>query len=227
MTPGPLAAALSGSIGGTTFSRNRGGPYVRNRSIPVDPNTSSQQNVRSILATQSASWADQTDAIRAAFQNWAVQNPVVNALGRTILLSGQQAFVQLNSRLAFRALATLTSPPIVNAPDGLATLAVAGDIGAGAVDITFTVTPLPADTQLWIQAAVLNSAGVAYVRNLFRFISGSAAAAASPFDIQTAVEAKFGTLIVGQTLHVRVATFGNLTGLLSVPLEDSVVIITT
>lgn len=227
ITPGPLAAAVSGSIGGVVFSRNRGGAYVRNRSVPVDPNTIAQQNVRSILATQSSSWADQTDAVRAAFQNWAVQNPVINALGHSILLSGQQAFVQLNARLAFLNEALLTEPPIINAPDGLASLVVDGDIGLGDVDLSFTVTPLPANIKLWIQAAVVNSAGIRYVRNLLRFVSGSPPAQISPFDIQSLVEAKFGTLIVGQTLHVRVSTFDSTTGLLSVGLEDSVVITTT
>ncbi len=226
-TPGPLAAAISGSIGGTVFSRNRGGTYVRNRSIPVDPNTIAQQEVRAILATQSSAWADQTDAVRAAFQNWAVQNPVVNALGHSILLSGQQAFVQINARLAFFSLSPLTSPPIINAPDGLSSLDVDGDIGLGDVDLTFGVTPLPANIALWIRAAVVNSAGVSYVRNKLRFVLGSATAQASPLDIQTQVEAKFGTLVVGQTLHVRVSTFDTTTGLLSVGLEDKVVITTT
>ena len=226
ITPGPLAAAVSGSIGGTTFSHNRGGPYVRNRSIPTDPNTQSQQNVRSILATQSASWADQTDAIRAAFGNWAVQNPVINALGRSILLSGQQAFVQLNSRLALNGDTLLTAPPIINAPDGLETLVLDADIGVGDVDLTFTATPTGANVKLWILAAVINSAGVKYVRNRLRFIGVSGLAEASPFVIQTLVEDKFGVLVNGQTLHVRVATFDQTTGLLSVGLEDSFVVFT-
>ena len=226
ITPGPLAAAVSGSIGGVVFSRNRGGAYVRNRSIPVDPNTQSQQNVRSILATQSASWADQTDAVRAAFANWAVQNPVINALGNSILLSGQQAFVQLNARLALNGDTLLTEPPIINAPDGLASLVLDADIGVGDVDLTFTVTPTPANVKLWILAAVVNSAGVKYVRNLFRFIGVSGTAEASPFVIQSLVETKFGALINGQTLHVRVSTFDETTGLLSVGLEDSLLVFT-
>lgn len=224
MLPGPLAGAISGKVGGVVFSHNRGGAYVKSLTIPVDPNTQSQQEVRSILATQSASWADQSDALRASFQNWAVQNPVINALGRSILLSGQQAWVQLQSRLALNADTLLTAPPIINAPDGLATLVLDADIGVGDVDLTFTATPTAANIKLWILAAVVNSAGVKYVRNLYRFIGVSGTAEASPFVIQSLVEAKFGTLVNGQTLHVRVATFDETTGLLSVGLEDSKVV---
>ena len=226
MLPGPLAGAISGKVGGDVFSHNRGGAYVKSLTIPVDPNTQSQQNVRSILATQSSSWADQTAAVRAAFENWAVQNPVINALGRSILLSGQQAFVQLNSRLALNGDTLLTEPPIINAPDGLATLVLDADIGIGDVDLTYTTTPTAANVKLWILAAVINSAGVTYVRNRLRFIGVSGTAEASPFVIQSLVEDKFGALINGQTLHVRVSTFDETTGLLSVGLEDSLVVFT-
>lgn len=226
-TAGPIAATISGSIGGTTFSRNRGGTYMRNRAIPLNPNTSFQINVRSILATQSQAWADQTAAVRAAWENWAVQNPVINALGRSIILSGAQAFIQLNARLQLAGDPVLTAPPIVNAPDGLLTLSQSGDIGAGAVAASFTASPLGGSTSLWMTVAVVNSAGVSYVRNLLRFIGQSADAQVSPFDNQALIETRFGALIVGQTLHVRIATFDAATGLLSVPLEDSVVITTT
>lgn len=227
MTPGPLAAALSGSVGGTVFSRNRGGAYVRNRSIPVDPNTSFQIAVRAALAAQSQNWADRSDAERNAWESWALQNPVTNALGNAIRLSGHQAYVQINSRLDLVDVSTIDVPPIENAPTGLDSLIVDGDIGVGDVDIVFTATPLAANVAIWLQAAVVNSPGITYVRNLIRFLGISTLAQASPMDIQTEVEDRFGTLIVGQTLHVRAGTFDTTTGLLSFPLSDSVLVTTT
>ena len=227
MTPGPLAAALSGSVGGTVFSRNRGGAYVRNRSIPVDPNTSFQIAVRAFLSAQSQNFADRTAAERAAWRSWALQNLVINALGNQIRLSGHQAYVQLNSRIALIGATTIDVPPIINAPTGLDSLVLDADIGVGDVDVAFTGTPLDAGVGLWIQAAVTNSPAITYVRNLLRFIFLSPDAQASPLDIQTEVEARFGTLIVGQTLHVRVGTFERTTGLLSVALEDSTVVSTS
>ncbi len=226
-TPGPVAARISGSIGGTTFSRNRGGSYMRLRTIPTDPNTAAQQNARAIFSSQSQAWSALTAAQRAAFENWTKQNPIIDTLGASMLLSGHQAFVKLNSRLDKDDEATLTEPPIVKAPLALDTVVVDGDIGLGDVDLVFTATPLAATVKLWVQAAVLNSVGITYVRNRYRFVMTSAAAAASPVDIQAEVEAVFGVLIVGQTLHVRVSTFDTATGLLSVGLEDSVVITTT
>ncbi len=226
-TPGPVAARISGSILGTVFSRNRGGAYMRGRTIPTDPNTASQQSARAILSAQSQAWQARTDAERAAWLNWAKQNPIIDTLGESILMSGHQAYVALNSRLAKDGATLLTLPPIAAPPLALTSIVQDGDEGAGDVDLTFAATPLAAGVKLWIQAAVVNSSGVSYVKNLLRFVGTSAAAETSPFDDEALIETKFGALIVGQTIHVRVATFDTATGLMSVALEDSVVVTTT
>ncbi len=227
ITPGPLVSRISGSVGGTTFAHNRGGAYARARVVPTDPNTTFQQSRRAILSAQSQGWSARTDAERAAWSNWAKQNPVTDVLGASILLSGHQAYVKINSRLDLDDQTLLTVPPIVKAPLALDTLIQDGDIGLGDVDMAFTATPLPANVKLWILAAVLNSAGITYVKNLLRFIGTSAAAEVSPFDNEALITARFGALIVGQTLHVRAGTFDTATGLLSVGLESKVVITTT
>ncbi len=102
-----------------------------------------------------------------------------------------------------------------------------GDIGAGDVDLVFAATPLAANEKLWMTAAVVDSAGVTYVKNLRKFIGTSAAAQTSPFDNQALIEAVFGTLVVGQTIHMLASTFSTVTGLLSVPLSDTVVVTTS
>ncbi len=226
-TPGIAVSQLSGSVGGTTASRNRGGAYFRNRAIPTNPSSPAQESVRAIMASQSQSWGDRTDAQRAAWKSWAVQNPVTYALGNSISLSGHQAYVQINSRLDLIDNATLLVPPVINAPLALDTLTLAADIGAGNVVLTFSASPLAADTVLWIEAAIVNSAGIDYVRNLFRFIGISPTAQTTAYDIETIFTTKFGAPIVGQTMHVRVATFHVPSGLKSVPLTSSAVVVST
>lgn len=224
---GFIAGALSGSAGGITASHNKGGQYFRLRSIPTNPSSTKQQEVRAILASQSQGWADRTDAERNAWENWAQENTITNALGDSILMSGHQAYIKLNSRLDLDGDTLLTVPPIINAPAALESAVQAADIGVGAVDLTFTATPLPATVKLWMTAAVTNSPGISFIKNLLRFVGTSAAAETSPFDNQTLIEAVFGALIVGQTLTVRAATFDVATGLLSVPLESRAVVVST
>ncbi len=226
-TPGPTVAAVSGSIGGTVYSHNRGGAYIRNRSIPITSTTSFALLAKARLATASSAWRVLTDANRAAWLSWALQNPVTDTLGFPRHLTGQQAYVALSVRLAIIGTAAVDDPPIIGAPTGLLTVVQDGDIGLGDVDIEFTASPLAATSMLWIQAAVTNSQGINNVNNLYRFVGVSAAAETSPFDDEALITARLGTLIVGQKLHVKVSVLDDSNGLLSLPLVDSVIITTT
>lgn len=224
MTPGPTVAALSGSIGGTVFSHNRGGAYIRNRSIPITSGSVEAQNARARLATASTAWQGLTDAQRLAWVGWALQNPVTNALGFPRHLTGHQAYVSLNVRLAVDGISPITAPPIVPAPDGLLTLVQDADIGVGDVEAVFAASPLGATEKLWIQAAVTNSVGINNVNNLYKFCGTSSAAETTPFDDQSLIEARLGALVEGTKLHVKISVFDTDTGLLSLPLSDNVVV---
>ncbi len=226
-TPGPTVAAVSGSIGGTVFSHNKGGMYMRNRSIPTISTTPPALAAKSRLATEASAWSGITPGERQSWDQYALQRPVIDTLGNPRHLTGFQSFVGINARRATAADVRILTPPIVTSPDGLLTLIVDGDIGLGDVDVTFTPTPLGATEEIWLRAAVTNSPGINYVSNLLRFIMHSSGAQASPLDIQTETELVLGTLVVGQTLHVEVSVYDNATGLLSTPIRDSVVITTT
>ncbi len=222
-----MIGAASGSVGGQTFSRNRYGAYVRTRAIPVNPNTIAQQNARSRLSTYSANWQNLTTAQQLSWANWANQNPITNTLGQSQALTGQAAYVGTNTRLAQATDTAILVPPINPAPTSLVSLAGTWDIGLGTYELSFTATPLAADDRLWIQAAVVNSAGIRYVKNLLRVIDISAKALPTLYDTQAATEAIFGTLVVGQVVHVWAAVFDSATGLLSVPLSTSGVVVST
>jgi len=226
-TPGIAIGAASGSIGGTTFSRNRYGAYTRTRAIPVNPNTLAQQNARSRLSTYSANWQTLTASQRLAWKSWANQNPITNTLGAQQVLTGQAAYVGLNTRLAQATDTAIDVPPLTPAPTSLVSLSGTWDIGAGDFQLVFTATPLGADDRLWVQAAVVSSAGINYIKNLLRVVVITAKAQASLYDSQSAIEAVFGGLQVGQIVHVWASVFDSATGLLSVPLSTKGTVVTT
>lgn len=87
----------SGSIGGMTFSHNSSGMYTRGRTIPTNPNSQAQAEVRSTLALVSQRWGLISQANRDSWSNYAAVTPVTNVLGDSILLSGQQMFVRCNT----------------------------------------------------------------------------------------------------------------------------------
>lgn len=96
-TPGPLGADFSGSIGSTTASRNRFGPYLRTKAIPVNPNTVRQQTVRAEFATMVNLWNNTlTQAERDAWVLWADNTTILGKDGSPINITGQNAYVRFN-----------------------------------------------------------------------------------------------------------------------------------
>jgi hypothetical protein len=228
ITAGPMVGQVSGRLGSVVFSHNRGGPYVRNGTIPTLVTSQEAINAKARLSAQSQAWDNLTAIQRLAWLEWARSNPVVNRLGSQVTIAGNAAFVGINTRLAYAGDTLLTEPPIADPPLALASLTPTFDLGPGTFDLAFTATPLPAGVKLWVTITVLNNPAVNYVENRLRLLLASAAAQASPLDIETETTARFGTLSVGQKIVARVFTFDGATGLISAPLQaDGLIVDTT
>lgn len=223
--PGPTVAEVRGSIGGTTYSRNRYGAYMRYRAKPTVSQTEKATNAKARMAAQTQAWQNLTVAQQLAWNMWANGNPVVGRLGVPQLLTGHAAFVGINTRLMLTAAAVLTTPPTTPAPAGLVTMSFVADKTLSTCDITYTATPLAADDKLWLQGCYVASAGKHWVENLFRFCGVGPLAQASPADRFAAIEAAIGAMTIGHRLIMKVSVFDTLTGLLSAPLrsEDTIV----
>lgn len=92
-----IIAAGSGSIGGCTFSRNRFGQYVRRRAVPVNPGSTQQTIMTAQLTALVARWKIITQSQRDGWTNYALNTPRTDALGNTIILTGQQMFIACNA----------------------------------------------------------------------------------------------------------------------------------
>jgi len=93
----PILGNISGKVAGNVFSRNRGGSYVRLGTNVVNPNTPAQQQVRAIMGDLAVAWSeDLTAADRTAWDLYAAAVPMVNRIGATIFLTGQNHFVRSN-----------------------------------------------------------------------------------------------------------------------------------
>lgn len=222
---GVMVGAASGSLGSTVFSRNRYGAYVRNRTKPVVPTTPYTQTAKQFLATASSAWRGLTSAQREQWANWAQQNPVPNRLGDPQVLTGQAAYCKLNVNIAIAGGSPITSPPVAAVPTSLTSLTGTFDIGAGDFEIAFTPTPLGTNNVLYTLAAVVDSAGITFVKNYYKLVDVSAANQATGYDLQASIENRFGSLQVGQVVHLLCSVLSRTTGLRSqpVPLIGTVV----
>lgn len=149
---------MSGSMAGNTFARNRFGNYVRARTVPVNPNSERQTNMRAIISDLVEHWNDTLTADqRDAWNSYAAAIAWQNKLGETIHLSGFNHFVRANSlRLLEGTLAIVADGPVtLTLPDVDPT--VSFEIPAdGNLDLTYD------DTHVWCdedEAAMLIFAG--------------------------------------------------------------------
>ncbi len=141
----PLFSQASGSLAGTTFSRNRGGMYCRARALPTNPNSPEQQAIRILMKLLAAQWHDVLDADeREAWETYAANVPLVNRLGEPKNVTGVNMFVRSNMvRLQADevSLPLLTAAPTTfNLGEFTAPTIVDVDAGDGESDIGFTNT---------------------------------------------------------------------------------------
>lgn len=111
----PEGVTKSGSGGGTTHSHNRFGAYTRTRTIPVNPNTQRQVNMRNFLAALTIAWQNTlTQVQRDAWEVYADNVPWLNKLGQTVHLTGFNHYLRSN---AVRLQNTGTVPEVVRVDD--------------------------------------------------------------------------------------------------------------
>lgn len=205
-----LATSISGSIGGITGSHNRGGLYLRARRIPTNPSSPAQVLVRAYLATATTTWATLSNAQRADWELYAANVPVINPLGDSIHLSGQQWFVKCNS-LRLRAGKSVINPaPTVFALEPLTAPSInaANEVGQ-TIDIAFTATDPWAnevDGGLSVQIGLPQSPGIGFYKTPFRW-SGTIDGAATPPTSPATINSPFA-LTAGQKVWARVTAFG-------------------
>jgi hypothetical protein len=208
---GALVVAGSGKVGGHVASRNRAGAYLRTKVTPVNPSTSSQLTVRQRLTNFSQAWRGLTEAQRAAW------NAAVGSYARTDVFgdlknpTGFNLYQRLNNNLNAVGQAALTLPPIVDEVLTVNFTGLAGAAGASTLALTLSGA-VPAGTSMKVFATPGVSPGVSFVKSEYRLIAVEAAAAASPIASGADWELKFGDLVAGQKVFVKVVFVNNTTG---------------
>ena len=218
-TAGGAVGQISGRVAGMVFSHNKSGPYVRNGTFPTQPVSGYKNVVKERLTVVSEGWNAITEPQRIAWRAYAAATPMTNRLGKSVHMSGNAMFVAINTRVVTTGPLSnmysylLENPPGTGAkPLRFTASSMSYDIGAGDVSYTYDLTPLGAGVRLFVEAAVTRNKGVTFVKNLFKLCAVSALAAASPQNLQAAIETRFGALVVGQRLWIRAFLNDRLTG---------------
>lgn len=132
-----LLSDLSGSIGGTTYARNRGGLYARNKTVPINPRTAIQEANRNLFGAISTVYGSLTQGQLDGWRTAGHAYPQINRLGDSYFPSGRQLFMMCNQNLALVDLPSIVDAP---PPDALPVLPVDAPIIVVEADASSLVT---------------------------------------------------------------------------------------
>lgn len=94
-----IIADARGSVNGTTFSRNKAGAYMRNRTYPVNPNSTRQQAVRAAMNNLAFNFQTFPRETVNSWNEIAATYPAFNKLGEEYIQSGKQLYVSCGLNL--------------------------------------------------------------------------------------------------------------------------------
>jgi hypothetical protein len=208
----PIITQASGSIGGATYSRNRGGMYIRARAVPTNPNSPQQQTVRTAVAALVNAWNNVlTPAQRLVWDTYAENTPVLNTLGEPVNVGGLGMYIRGNVPALQAGLARIDDGPTVF-NTGEYTEPVVGAISAGGNTMSLAFT----NTDAWASEddaamLVLISRGQNPSKNYFKgpyryagkIDGNSGAPPASPASIDLPFAVAVGQKVFCQVRVVR------------------------
>ncbi len=106
-----IVTGASGSVGGTTYAKNRNGMYLRAKIAPGQPRSAAQDNVRANFTGSAQAWRGLTDAQRAGWNALGAQVTTTDALGQSSTLTGAQMHQSLNGVLATTGVSPISDAP--------------------------------------------------------------------------------------------------------------------
>lgn len=210
-TFGPIISAARGKIGGTVFSANKSGPYVKAWSRGSNPASPDQTAHRAVITEFSQAWSDLTDTQK---NNWATYSALpaqllTSPLGEDYAISGFNWYVALNQNLRSSSEGAISDAPVLGTPDTpiIETVTFRNTPSAtnSAVKLT-AASPDLADFHA-VKALVVNSVGRTAQASVRPHMITEVPSVGGRFLIfQDELEARFGTIQSDQKLFVTVRT---------------------
>lgn len=138
---------VSGSIGGATYARNRGGMYSRGRAMPSNPQSVYQTEVRNSVAGLTAAWSQTlTQDQRDGWSVYAANVPVLDRLGDSRLISAMNWYVRNNVPRMQAGLAVVSDAPTTYTLPAFTVGSVTIDVSSANASIVFD------DSEEWANA---------------------------------------------------------------------------
>jgi len=159
---GTTVVGIAGTIGGITFSRNKGGPYIRSWGNSPNQRKTLQNLQRSYIAGMAAAWRACTAAQRTAWNVYAalVAQQLTNSLGQTYFASGFAWFTSMNTNRLHRGIAINFPAPVLARPAAVAvTTYQYGSLSNGNCSINWSAGTFPGTLNVVVHMRVERGIG--------------------------------------------------------------------
>lgn len=222
---GAFVTDIRNKVGGSVFSKNRAGAYVRNKVTPVNPSTVAQGNSRSRFTGFSQGWRGLTSGQQSQWRDATSSFPKTDQFGNIYYLSGAQLYQSLNNSLKVVGASAITAPPVPSSVEAVTSATLTMTKGTPSASLAFAPSPVPANTAFMIYATPGVSPGVSFVKNQYRLIGVISSADTTPEDILSAYTAKYGLVpAAGQRVYIKLVPVNTVTGQQGIGYETSSIV---
>ena len=209
---GSIIVAGSGKIGGHVASRNRSGQYLRTKTTPSNPQTTFQSAVRSLFTFFSQAWRTLTSAQRIAWDSATANFTGTNGFGDSVTPTGKNLYLALNRNLQLVNVATISNPPTPAGTFSFTPTTLTSSVAGSTVTVAWSSGAVPSGMAVIVDATPMLSVGVGFFKNLFKNIDYLPAADVTPTNLFNSYTARYGALIVGTKIAMRLTPVNAVTG---------------
>jgi hypothetical protein len=212
-------------LGGHVLEKGGSGNYIRTNSSQIHTATLKQLQRRARVTFLAQRWDTLTAAQRLAWNRSAKNCTRSDLFGNTRAVDGFHLFMSCNLAINDPSLAVILVPAATPVMHRLVSISVLGNI-AGNLPLTFSVSPVATNYNLYVEATPPIHPGITYVNRQFVQLVVIPQGTASPYGMSTAYDAMFGDVApLGKRIWFRVHVYSTLSGLVGPILQTSCLII--
>lgn len=229
---GAMVQDVRGSLNGMTFSRNRGGAYVRSKVSPIQPVSWYSAAARAGFTSASERWAASlSQTQRNDWEAFALLHPVINVFGDSIVLCGHAMYVQINARNIMLGKTPIDAPVTPWSTYSPVSLALVAENTSDALTkLSFAIGRAMEATELLLCSATpVIDPGRTPQKSQYKLLNilGAATYTATPVEVFADFNARYGALTVAAgakiACKIQVLDFGS--GAVSEALYKTVTVI--
>lgn len=207
-------ADARGSVAGNTYSRNKAGAYLRNRTKPINPNTVLQSANRVRFGMQAAGWTGLSNEKQNGWDALAAGATRLNKLGQVYTPGGRQLYLESSNNMSLLGLAPLATAPInADIPSGTSATTLIPTSTSGSWDkIEILGDSVVSGMSVIVRATPPNPGPKTNFSNMYRNVFTGVTAVS--YNITAGYEAVYGldAGAIGSSMSILISLIDTATG---------------